>query len=185
MVGHLQVFVLSDWLSVNQPIEYLETTKGLRWLIPRQNLPWKKDSTSVWPSQEKLERKFSTSYVGGSSHEGTRSETDIYLTNSSYMRHGLPVPIEADSNSGWLHGLHSMRMTPYGLPLHSNEYFTYFLVSIYLSLQTLVNLVVQNLSTANHLSCREESHCLLAMSSREWRITEGSSIITFILVLLQ
>ncbi|BBH00535.1 hypothetical protein Prudu_010547 [Prunus dulcis] len=103
MVGHLQVFVLSDWLSVNQPIEYLETTKGLRWLIPRQKLPWKKDSTLVWPCQEKLERKLSIS-----SHE-------------------VPVPIEVDPKPGWLHGQHNMRMTPYGLPLHSNEYFTYFL----------------------------------------------------------
>ncbi|KAM2014294.1 hypothetical protein ACFX16_044968 [Malus domestica] len=64
MVGHLQVFVLSDWLPVNQPIEYLETTK---------------------------------------------------------------VPIEVYPKSGWLHGQYSMRMPPYGQPLNSNEYFTYFL----------------------------------------------------------
>ncbi|PIA61485.1 hypothetical protein AQUCO_00300766v1 [Aquilegia coerulea] len=36
MVGHLQVFVFTDW---SQPIEYSETTNGLRWLIPRQKLP--------------------------------------------------------------------------------------------------------------------------------------------------
>lgn len=138
MVGHLQVFVLSDWLSVNQPIEYLETTKGLRWLIPRQKLPWKKDSTLVWPCQEKLERKLSISSVRGSPHEGTRIGVDFYLSNSSYMQHEVPVPIEVDPKPGWLHGQHSMRMTPYGLPLHSNEYFTYFLVSIhYLSIQRL------------------------------------------------
>ncbi|KAM1769804.1 hypothetical protein ACFX11_044822 [Malus domestica] len=114
MVGHLQVFVLSDWLPVNQPIEYLETTKGLRWLIPRQKLPWKKDNSSDWPHQEKLETTTST-------------EIDICFTNSSYMWYDIPVPIEVYPKSGWLHGQHSMRMPPYGQPLNSNEYFTYFL----------------------------------------------------------
>ncbi|KAM1009203.1 hypothetical protein ACFX13_045504 [Malus domestica] len=114
MVGHLQVFVLSDWLPVNQPIEYLETTKGLRWLIPRQKLPWKKDNSSDWPHQEKLETTTST-------------EIDICFTNSSYMWYDIPVPIEVYPKSGWLHGQYSMRMPPYGQPLNSNEYFTYFL----------------------------------------------------------
>lgn len=41
MAGHLQVFAFSDWLSVSLPIEYRETTKGLRWLIPHAKLPWK------------------------------------------------------------------------------------------------------------------------------------------------
>ncbi|KAJ8634194.1 hypothetical protein MRB53_027530 [Persea americana] len=48
-IGHLQVFVFSDWLSVSLPIEYSETTKGLRWLIPREKLPWKKEDISMWP----------------------------------------------------------------------------------------------------------------------------------------
>lgn len=124
MVGHLQVFVLADWLPVNQPIEYLETTKGLRWLIPRQELPWKNDNSSDWPHQEKLETMTST-------------EIDICFTNSSYMWYDIPVPIEVYPKSGWLHGQHSMRMPPYGQPLDSNEYFTYFLVSICFSIQRL------------------------------------------------
>lgn len=41
MAGHLQVFAFSDWLSVSLPIEYRETTRGLRWLIPHAKLPWK------------------------------------------------------------------------------------------------------------------------------------------------
>ncbi|KAL6011560.1 hypothetical protein ACLOJK_002008 [Asimina triloba] len=48
--GHLQVFVFSDWTSVSLPIEYSETTKGLRWLIPREKLPWKHEDTQVWPT---------------------------------------------------------------------------------------------------------------------------------------
>jgi hypothetical protein len=41
MAGHLQVFAFSDWLSVSLPIEYRETTRGLRWLILHAKLPWK------------------------------------------------------------------------------------------------------------------------------------------------
>lgn len=41
MAGHLQVFAFSDWLSASLPIEYSETTRGLRWLIPHAKLPWK------------------------------------------------------------------------------------------------------------------------------------------------
>ncbi|XP_062010344.1 uncharacterized protein LOC133726750 isoform X1 [Rosa rugosa] len=132
LVGHLQVFVLSDWLSVNQPIEYFETTKGLWWLIPRQKLPWKKDSGSVlhhhvYLAEENLQRKSIASSVGGSSHKGVNVQVDSYLANSSYMCNEVPVPIEMGPKSGWLLGQHNMHMIPYGLPLHSNEYFMYFL----------------------------------------------------------
>lgn len=50
MLGHLQVFVLSDWLSDRLPVEFSETTRGLRWLIPREKLPWKRKSSSMWPN---------------------------------------------------------------------------------------------------------------------------------------
>ncbi|BBN01488.1 hypothetical protein MPTK1_2g07770 [Marchantia polymorpha subsp. ruderalis] len=40
MATHLQVFALSDWLAVSLPVEYRETTRGLRWLIPHVNPPW-------------------------------------------------------------------------------------------------------------------------------------------------
>ncbi|XP_058093203.1 uncharacterized protein LOC131239494 isoform X1 [Magnolia sinica] len=53
--GHLQVFVFSDWISVSLPIEYSETIKGLRWLIPREKLPWKHEDTHVWPTYPSYE----------------------------------------------------------------------------------------------------------------------------------
>ncbi|KAL6135917.1 hypothetical protein ACLB2K_068142 [Fragaria x ananassa] len=130
LVGHLQVFVLSEWLSVNQPIEYFETTKGLWWLIPRHKLPWKNDCGSVlhhhvYLAEENLQRKSIALSAGGSSHKGAMYES--YPVNSSYMCNGVPVPIKMGPKSGWLLGQHNMHMTPYGLPLHSNEYFMYFL----------------------------------------------------------
>lgn len=40
MACHLQIFALSDWLSVSLPIEYREVTNGLQWLIPHLRTPW-------------------------------------------------------------------------------------------------------------------------------------------------
>lgn len=118
MVGHLQVFVLSDWFTVNQLNEYSEATEGLRWLIPRQKLPWRRDGASISPNhvylaEEKLAWKLSGLATGWSSHEMTNQPTDLNFMNSSYM-HNI-----------------SIKSTPYGLPLNSSEYFIYFLVSIY------------------------------------------------------
>ncbi|KAJ7514137.1 hypothetical protein O6H91_23G029700 [Diphasiastrum complanatum] len=42
MASHLQTFALSSWLAVSLPVEYFETVKGLRWLLPHVNLPWEK-----------------------------------------------------------------------------------------------------------------------------------------------
>ncbi|XP_074334059.1 uncharacterized protein LOC141671666 isoform X2 [Apium graveolens] len=47
MVGHLQVFALSDSLSLTLPVEYSTTTKGLLWLIPRNKLPWTKENSQI------------------------------------------------------------------------------------------------------------------------------------------
>ncbi|XP_050380058.1 uncharacterized protein LOC126797478 [Argentina anserina] len=127
LVGHLQVFVLSDRLSVNQPIEYFETTKGLWWLIPRHKLPWKKDSGSDLYHHVYLAVENIGSSARGSSHKGASVQFDSYLANASYMLSKVPVPIEIGPQSGWLLGQHYMHMTPYGLPLHSNEYFMDFL----------------------------------------------------------
>ncbi|XP_022750467.1 uncharacterized protein LOC111299515 [Durio zibethinus] len=136
MIGHLQVFVLSDWLLTDQLIEYSETTKGLRWLIPRQKLPWKKNGCSIWPNNVYLDqgkfvkrsRSWSRGYI---SHE--RAYHNIYLNNPSYVREKLPFPTEIDPKFSWLHGRHniSKENTPLGLPLSSNEYFTFFLVGIF------------------------------------------------------
>ncbi|PON61303.1 Transmembrane protein [Parasponia andersonii] len=129
MVGHLQVFVLSDWLSVNQPIEYSETAKGLRWLIPHQKLPWKKDSASVWPNhiylaEEELATKLSNIPEGWPLNKKTSDAIDSCLTNISCARLK-----DIEPKPGWLYGQHNVsnKKAPYGLALDSKEYFIYFL----------------------------------------------------------
>ncbi|KAF9666227.1 hypothetical protein SADUNF_Sadunf16G0207700 [Salix dunnii] len=121
--GHLQVFVLSDWLSSSHPIEYSETTKGLRWLIPRQNLPWKDDGTSIRPNHvymaEEDLRILPLEY---------HNWFNTNLNKSSNKEDQLPFQTEINLNFGWRHGYNtSMKSTPYGLPLNSREYLTYFL----------------------------------------------------------
>lgn len=154
------MFVFSDWLSVSLPIEYSETTKGLRWLIPREKLPWNKEDMSVWPnnpSAHEVPRKISMD-SGGMSGE--------YLVGSnlsciaSLLQKRMPPPTHAApspsfpkryGSQGWPTKVLtssfqgpckyddgepksqqnvSMKSTPYGLPLDSSEYFIYFLVSI-------------------------------------------------------
>lgn len=181
MVGHLQVFVLSDWLSVNQPIKFSATAKGLRWLIPHQKLPWKHDSVSDWPNhiylkEEKLANKFNTISL---------NKTANYQINSCLGNIYCPRLQNIEQKPGWLQGKYniSLKKAPYGLPLDTKEYFIYFLVSIYnLNYAGIVCTCIfyRNLLLwLKNLSCREERRCLLAMSSREWRIIKGSYIITF------
>ena len=58
---------------------------------------------------------------------------ELNSTNfSSYSQEGHHFPTEIDPKSGWLQGKQNITVKniPYGLPLGSNEYFTYFLVSI-------------------------------------------------------
>lgn len=135
MVGHLQVFVLADWLSVSLPVEYSETTKGLRWLLPREKLPWKKESSSMWPNhlyltETKLVMKENHLSIGFLSHKRAYHAYELNLTFSSYyLEEGLPFPTEIYPKSGELLQQHNITMKniPYGLPLDSKEYFTYFL----------------------------------------------------------
>ncbi|GAY61077.1 hypothetical protein CUMW_206970 [Citrus unshiu] len=133
MVGHLQVFVLSDWFLANQPIEYSETTKGLRWLIPRQKLPWRNDSASVWPNHVYLAKESLTEQFRylpiGSSHEGSYHQIGLNLTSSSCIRCELPFPTVTNQKFSWPDGRYnvSIKNAPYGQFLNSSEYFTYFL----------------------------------------------------------
>lgn len=138
MVGHLQVFVLADWISVSLPVEYSETTKGLRWLLPREKLPWKKKSSSMWPSklytsETKLEMEESHSSIGIPYNTRAYHAYQPNLTTfSSNLQQGPPIPTVIYPKSGSLPGQQNITMNNilYGLPLRSNEYFTYFLVSI-------------------------------------------------------
>lgn len=59
MASHLQIFALSDWLSVSLPIEYREVTSGLQWLIPHVKTPWQRDLPINVKSE--FERKVMTS----------------------------------------------------------------------------------------------------------------------------
>ncbi|XP_050233814.1 uncharacterized protein LOC126682252 [Mercurialis annua] len=129
LYGHLQVFVLSDWFPVNHPIEYSETTKGLRWLIPRQKLPWKEDGSSTWPNHVYLaEQGFYRLPLGYPYHLKADPWFDRNLTDSSHLQDQLSSLNKMDPNFSWLHE-HSMSMknSPFGLPLDAREYYTYFL----------------------------------------------------------
>lgn len=137
-MGHLQVFVLADWISVSLPVEYSETTEGLRWLLPREKLPWKKKSSSMWPNklymnETKLEMEENHSSFGIAYHTRAYHAYQLNSTKfSSKLQEGLRVPAVIYPTSGRLPGQPNITMKniPYGLPLRSNEYFTYFLVSI-------------------------------------------------------
>ncbi|CAM6127196.1 unnamed protein product [Calypogeia fissa] len=56
MATHLQVFALSDWLCTSLPVEYRETTRGLRWMIPHVNPPWQKQNNSAILSSPLLQQ---------------------------------------------------------------------------------------------------------------------------------
>lgn len=141
MVGHLQVFVLSDWISVTLPVEYSATTQGLRWLIPREKLPWKRERSPIWsnhsyPAGGRHGTKYGGIAIGFHAGERMYHSFDFSSINFSIPLHqGLPFPIEIYPKSIWPHELRNVtiRNTPYGLPLSSSEYFMYFLVSIFYS----------------------------------------------------
>ena len=44
MAGHMQIFALSEFLAVSLPIEYIETARGLRWLVPHVTTPWQSNA---------------------------------------------------------------------------------------------------------------------------------------------
>lgn len=46
MAGHMQIFALSEFLALSLPIEYIETARGLRWLVPHVNTPWQSNADS-------------------------------------------------------------------------------------------------------------------------------------------
>ncbi|KAK1270816.1 hypothetical protein QJS04_geneDACA012623 [Acorus gramineus] len=111
MTGHLQVFVMSDWISVNLPKEYSETMKGLRWLIPRGKLPWKAKGTSNSAQNSSTNHPL-VKYGNSKQEPGLKGNREHYINiyNSSLSELIIGV-----------------KDTPLGPPLSSEEYFTYFL----------------------------------------------------------
>ncbi|RZC60131.1 hypothetical protein C5167_021884 [Papaver somniferum] len=91
MVGHLQ---------------YTETTKGLRWLIPREDLPWKKEKSSIW------------NYYSLSNNENEISlsqQDELEVMNGSEISGLQELPYVGIKN------------TFYGQPLDADEYFIHFM----------------------------------------------------------
>lgn len=137
MVGHLQVFALSDCLSLTLPVEYSATTKGLMWLIPRDKLPWTKDNSQngynrSYQALARHTRKFSDSTLEFHAGKGMEHSIDMNSTNfSNPLNEGLPLPVNFYPKSNWpvTQKNVTIKNTPYGLPLSSDEYYTYFLVS--------------------------------------------------------
>ncbi|KAF9625909.1 hypothetical protein IFM89_027686 [Coptis chinensis] len=132
MVGHLQVFVLSDWISVSLPISYSETTKGLRWLIPHEKLPWKKEKiqNNDSPGQHyKLSLKARNFSFGHHYEKETDLTKELNLNTSSYLEPKFPSTTDLALEVNKLHGKQNLSMIskPYGKPLESNEYSIYFL----------------------------------------------------------
>lgn len=137
MVGHLQVFALSDCLALTWPVEYSATTKGLRWLIPRNNLPWTKENSQneynhSYQAVARHTRKFSDSSIEIHAGEEMDHSIDLYATKFSNPLHQqlpLPLNIYPKSNRPVTQQNVTMKNTPYGPTLSSDEYYTYFLVS--------------------------------------------------------
>lgn len=138
MIGHLQIIVLSDFFSENLPIDFSETVKGLKWLIPHNKLPWSHGKTSTWPHHlHKFEQHTNKSFVGQLLGYPSVAPPHQHLisSNLSSHQHGreLPVPTDQGAKNIWLNENNvSIKSTPFGQPLNSGEYFMYFLVSIFI-----------------------------------------------------
>lgn len=65
-------------------------------------------------------------------HTRGYSQFDLNASDLPKVKDQKPFLTEIDPNVAWLHQHNmSMKSSPYGLPLNSREYFTYFLVGIY------------------------------------------------------
>ncbi|KAK9108488.1 hypothetical protein Syun_024499 [Stephania yunnanensis] len=168
MVGHLQVFVLSNWISASLPLEYSETTKGLSWLIPREKLPWKAKNTSItgsYDSLSKRQNKHATKLKNlleiPTYNQG--SYDSAMLNSESFPQHrdsSSPLDILSNIDGMHHHQAVNMRSTSYGLPMNRSEYFDYFLEFA-------------------AFSCREKNH--FQCSSGGWIIIPGRYLILFLL----
>ncbi|EHA8590577.1 hypothetical protein COCNU_scaffold020585G000050 [Cocos nucifera] len=133
MAGHLQVFVLSDWYSAGLPAEYSETTRGLRWLLPRAKLPWKKEDMPTWLKYPSSYIAFKANCACAPSRQSMISP-DAGMTSKKSMEHKRPCevnssPTDTGSEFGIFQQKRNVTMAeiPYGKPLSSEEYFIHFL----------------------------------------------------------
>ncbi|XP_038989295.1 uncharacterized protein LOC103718327 isoform X2 [Phoenix dactylifera] len=156
MAGHLQVFVLSDWYSVGLPAEYSETTRGLRWLLPRAKLPWKKEDTPTWPNYpssyivfSNISKKYDKGSLLGikrgqhslaprSNCASTPSRQPMISPDSEIFKKIMERKRSCEVNSaptyrGSEFGMFKQKQNvtmadiPYGQLLNSEEYFIHFL----------------------------------------------------------
>ncbi|KAL5717574.1 hypothetical protein ACHQM5_010557 [Ranunculus cassubicifolius] len=123
MVGHLQVFVLSDWISVSLPIEYSETIKGLRWLIPHEKLPWGKEKTSKSDPPEHHDKLLlrHRNFPKRLHYDKEVNYTVDSLSNNTLYLYPQTIPSQIEQLNT------SMTSISIGQPLESNEYSIYFL----------------------------------------------------------
>ncbi|CAN1817520.1 hypothetical protein LINPERHAP1_LOCUS28074 [Linum perenne] len=131
MLGHLQVFAMSDWFSANHPIQYSETIKGLRWLIPRGKLPWRKGQSSMWPNHDRLA-------------EGIEGPVAFQFPNSYGAHRNYSENVISYGVDGFQGQDISARRPQYGQPLNPAEYFTYFLRGEPLPASSVLKKLVNN-----------------------------------------
>lgn len=145
MATHLQVFALSDWLAASLPVEYRETTKGLRWMIPHMNPPWQKQHNTSLMNNPLLQQ---TVDQNGPAVKITILDRRRLLGPDDHsIRHNVELIDESSLSvanfegrrdvGGWPSYAHSrsrrrlgLNMTIYGPALGPDDYFKYFEVSL-------------------------------------------------------
>lgn len=116
MAGHLQVFALSQWLTVSLPIEYYETTRGLQWLVPHARLPWERQDIIQ-------SRKFALCRHLQDWHHESRNE--LFSSEKMDCQYAVvldKVPVLEAQRGRRL----SANASVYGPPLSASEYGSYF-----------------------------------------------------------
>ncbi|KAH7447967.1 hypothetical protein KP509_01G130000 [Ceratopteris richardii] len=120
MAGHLQVFALSSRLAVGLPVEYIETARGLQWLIPSVKPPWEheKKLPSIHWNRKMPDQIFTSATVNMLIAERARgrilaanatlygpallpAEYNIYFSVQNFNTLSATDNLLADRNNGW------------------------------------------------------------------------------------
>lgn len=120
MACHLQIFALSDWLSVSLPIEYREVTNGLQWLIPHLRTPWQ-DNQKMSNAGFEIE------------HEVMTSIPRIIRNSFGRKRRLLATGTSYGSTLVHRGRMLGTNTTMYGPAFQHQDYELYFLVGLSLS----------------------------------------------------